>query len=390
MTIMEKLITTIFIYLLWAFTCQAQLPADNVVAYFPFNGDATDVSGNDNTPSNSNIIAVTLNPDRLGKLNSAYSFNGSSSIIKLPNQLLPSSTAFAISCWVKIAGIHATSDQFQTIIDLRGQYGIALFYYQSNYTTNPNTFEFYISSGPSDIRVTTPNNTAVVNTWQHLVATYGNNSMELYVDGTFIGAQTVNPPEVVTGYNNTIGKDYNVNINRCWVNGNIDEVIFYKRKLSASEVLSLYNRQKIDSEIPELYGPVSFSYDLAGKRILRNATILLKNSKYTHEPDSLYALNGENNQASQFGKDSFKYTDLEQKVKIYPNPTKGLLKTELSGFDPSLKIGIYVYNSTGQLLQQKVPATTLETIDFSVYPNGLYIMRIMAGDKVSEWKIIKE
>lgn len=374
--------------MLWFSTCNAQLPIDNVVAYFPFNGNASDVTGNGNTTTN--LTSLILTSDRLGQLGTAFSFNGSSSIIKLPNQLLPTNIAFAISCWVNITGNHSTADQSQTIIDLRGQYQIAISYYQSNYLANPSSFGFYVYSSPNAVNVFSPNNSVQWNTWKHIVANYGNNVMELYVDGVLIGSQTANPPGTVSGYNNTIGKDYNVGISRNWVNGSIDEVIFYKRKLAAAEVLSLYNRQKIDSDIPELYGPVSFSYDLSGKRILRNATILLKSSKYTHEPDSLNALNGENDQASQFGKDNFKYTDLDQKVKIYPNPTSGLLKTELSGFDPSLKIGIYVYNSTGQLLQQKVPATTLETIDLSVYPNGLYIMRIVVGDNVSEWKIIKE
>jgi hypothetical protein len=67
-----------------------------------------------------------------------------------------------------------------------------------------------------------------------------------------------------------------------------------------------------------------------------------------------------------------------------------MLQTELSGFDPSLKAGIYIYNSSGNLLKQKVPATAVETIDLSSYPQGVYMMQITVGDKVSEWKIIKE
>lgn len=390
MTILGKTLLVVFSTLLLVGASQAQIPVDNVVAYFPFNGNATDVSGNGN--STTNLTAVTLTPDRLGQLGSSYSFNGSSSIIKLPNQLLPSNTAFAISCWVNITANHTTNDQVQFIVDLRGQYNIYLAYFQPNYAANPNTFAFSISNSATNVVIFTPNNTAIVNKWQHLVANYGNNSMELYVDGNLIGSQTVSPPSAVTGYNNTIGKDYNVNLNRYWVKGNIDEVIFYKRKLTSTEVTAIYNRQKVQSEIFELYAPmkVTFAYDLAGNRTSRTSAITLKSSKYIHQPDSLNAENIVQDQASLFEKDSLKYTDLEQKVKIFPNPTKGQLKTELSGFDPSDKIGIYVYNSAGALIQQKVPATTSEIIDLSAYPIGLYIMRIVVGEKVSEWKIIKE
>ena len=88
--------------------------------------------------------------------------------------------------------------------------------------------------------------------------------------------------------------------------------------------------------------------------------------------------------------DSLKYTDLDQKVKIFPNPTKGQLQTELSGFDFTKKTGIYVYSPTGSLIIQKVPASPSDMIDLSSYPAGIYIMRIIIGDKVSEWKILKE
>jgi hypothetical protein len=387
MTIFNKTLAVILTTLLWGVTCQAQVPSDNVVAYFPFNGDATDVTGNGN--STTYLTALTLTSDRLGQLGSAYYFNGSSSLIKLPNQLLPSNTAFAISCWVKIVGNHATADQSQTLIDLRGQYQIALSYFQSNYAANPSTFGFYMYSSPTAVTLFSPNNSAKLNIWQHVVASYGNNSMELYVDGNLIGTQTLNPPGTVSGYNNTIGKDYNVSLNRSWVNGSIDEVIFYKRKLTSVEVKAIYDRQIIQSQIPELYGPMGFTYDPAGNRTSR-FVILLKSSKFINEQDSVNVQNTAQGQESMFEKDSLKYTDLDQKVKIYPNPTKGLLKTELSGFDMSLKTGIYVYNSIGTLLQQRVPATSTEIIDLSPYATGIYIMRIVVGDKVSEWKIIKE
>ncbi len=390
MTPLKNALFLLLINMLWALTCQAQVPADNLVAYFPFSGDATDVSGNRNTTTN--LTALTLTSDRLGQLGSAYAFNGSSSLIKLPNQLLAANTAFAISCWVKIAGNHSTADQAQTIVDLRGQYQVALYYLQSNHSTNPNSYQFYIYSSPTTAVVTSPNNSAVPGTWQHIIANYGNNSMELYVNGSLIGTQSVNPPGSVTGYNNTIGKDYNVSLNRFWVNGNIDEVIFYKRKLTSVEVAAIYNRQTLQSELPELYSPVKlvFTYDNSGNRISRNYTITLKSGKFINEPDSLNTLAEKNSQDTKSDIESQEYSDLDQKIKIYPNPTKGILKNEIIGFDPSQQVEILVYNSTGSLIFQKVPAAFTELIDFSMRPNGIYIMRIKIGDKISEWKIIRE
>ena len=271
----HKLLMGIMLGITFILSVHAQVPADNVVAYFPFNGNATDVSGNGNTTTD--ITVTTLTNDRLGKANAAYSFNGINSIIKLPNALLPGNTAFAISCWVKIIGNHLTADQGQTIIDLRGQYQIALSYFQPNHPTNPGCFSFYIYSSPTAVAIYTANNSATTNIWHHLVGNYGNNSMELYVDGTLINTLVTNPPGSVAGYNNTIGKDYNVGLDRSWVNGSIDEVIFYKRKLTTAEVQAIYNRELVQSELPELYGPISFNYDAAGNRQSRNVISLKKN-----------------------------------------------------------------------------------------------------------------
>jgi hypothetical protein len=216
--------------------------------------------------------------------------------------------------------------------------------------------------------------------------------MELYVNGNLIGTQSVNPPGSVSGYNNTIGKDYNVSLNRFWVNGNIDEVILYKRKLTSAEVSAIFNKQTLQSELPELFSPIKlvYGYDNSGNRTSRNYTITLKSGKFINEPDSLNTLAEKNSQDAKPENESMEYSDPDMKVKIYPNPTKGFLKTEISGFDPSQQAEIFVYNSSGALIFQKVPATFSEIIDFSMQPNGIYIMRIKVGDKVSEWKIIRE
>jgi hypothetical protein len=47
--------------------------SDGLVAYYPFNGNAKDESGNEN---NGTVNGATLTKDRFGKKNSAYDFDG--------------------------------------------------------------------------------------------------------------------------------------------------------------------------------------------------------------------------------------------------------------------------------------------------------------------------
>lgn len=103
---------TLFLFLLlisYSLFAQVNL-TQGLVAYYPFNGNANDASGN-------NINAVTTNAtlttDRIGTSNSAYYFDGATSYIQLPYSNLYNfapQDSFSISVWVLPGpGIHMAS-----------------------------------------------------------------------------------------------------------------------------------------------------------------------------------------------------------------------------------------------------------------------------------------
>ena len=55
----------------------AQIPSEGLVAWYPFNGNANDESGNEN---HGTVNGATLTADRFGNVNGAYSFDGGSHI----------------------------------------------------------------------------------------------------------------------------------------------------------------------------------------------------------------------------------------------------------------------------------------------------------------------
>ena len=72
---------------------------NGLVAYYPFNGDAVDVSGN---ALNGTVHGATLASDRFGKPSAAYFFNGSNSYISINSDpLLQLTTNLTISFWMK-------------------------------------------------------------------------------------------------------------------------------------------------------------------------------------------------------------------------------------------------------------------------------------------------
>ena len=80
----------------------------------------------------------------------------------------------------------------------------------------------------------------------------------------------------------------------------------------------------------------------------------------------------------------------ETKVTIYPNPTKGMLKVDISGVEKFENARISLYDLTGKLLQQWAGISQSNEIDLSERTPGMYIMQIVYNGNASSWKIIKE
>jgi hypothetical protein len=114
----------------------------------------------------------------------------------------------------------------------------------------------------------------------------------------------------------------------------------------------------------------SFTYDGSGNREKRQF-IQLKSGQISSE-ESLYedVVN-------------------QHEIKIYPNPTKGILNVKIPLDDENV-MTIQVLSLNGSLLQENIVTNEMTIIDLSNRPSGLYILRIRGGDDSSEWKILKE
>ena len=76
-------------------------------------------------------------------------------------------------------------------------------------------------------------------------------------------------------------------------------------------------------------------------------------------------------------------------IRIYPNPTKGVLKVEIPDIG-DIKPTLVVYNLQGKQLVHKTVSNQISTINLSVHPAGMYIMKIVNGQESLDWKIIKD
>ncbi len=114
---------------------------------------------------------------------------------------------------------------------------------------------------------------------------------------------------------------------------------------------------------------VNYSYDAAGNRIKREI-VLSRSIENTEKPLS--------------------ETLSEKQIKIYPNPTDGILKTEISGWETTDKCIFTLYSLKGSLIQEISVNSSTTEIDLSGESNGIYLLNIELNNSKSVWKIIKK
>lgn len=115
---------------------------------------------------------------------------------------------------------------------------------------------------------------------------------------------------------------------------------------------------------------VKFTYDPAGNRVTKE---IVMSTKSAVEPSSI-----------------FTEELAERIIKIYPNPTQGLLKFELSDISNTKTVILHLLNMNGQSILKTKMVTNPTEIDISNRPNGFYILQIAVDEKISTWKIIKK
>ena len=119
---------------------------------------------------------------------------------------------------------------------------------------------------------------------------------------------------------------------------------------------------------------VSYAYDNAGNRISRKIVDLTVTPNPTHVKAAAPV-------EEQLG---------ERKITIFPNPTKGSLAVDIVGGSDKDELSISLYNADGKQLLNKAVQPGTTPINMTTYPKAYYILRVQAGEKATEFKIIKQ
>ncbi|MFH0991962.1 MAG: LamG-like jellyroll fold domain-containing protein [bacterium] len=206
--------------------------SDGLVAYYPFNGNVNDESGNGN---NGTLAGATLTTDRLGNSNKAYSFNGSS-YIQIPHNAIlqyPTQLTMTISGW---ATLSSYVDNAAIVSKGTSHYSYQLQQYNQRIAF----------SYQNNTRV--GNKVLLLNKWVLFTAVISGRNLKLYLDNELdsefmMEADPTNDTEPMN-IGRSLGGQY-------W-KGSLDDIRIYNRALSLSEIQLILTdvKHRIDETLP--------------------------------------------------------------------------------------------------------------------------------------------
>ncbi len=203
---------------------------NGLVAYYPFNGNANDESGNNN---NGNVLGAILTSDKSGKINSAYNFNGNSKIdlSKLPTT---GSNDFSVSVWLNIS---SNNNSRRGIIGWGSDVPWGSTYLFINDNGNLE-FDFAYNAGPIS------QDKLPLNTWINCIIVCNSGLVSIYINGNLATSPLKMYPNIV-GSNKTIGTTIDNSGSHFFI-GNLDEIMIFNRPLNLAEISYIFTDGKIN------------------------------------------------------------------------------------------------------------------------------------------------
>ncbi len=211
-----------------------------LVAYYPFNGNANDVSGNGN---HGVVYGATLTEDRFGNGSSAYYFDGNdyinisdnnslrTGLISLSAWILPEHSSHSMKIIGKSVYTNANNEQYALSIEKIGNQLFPLFALKRLSSCIPG-YGWQKLFGEEVV---------TNNAWSIITTTWDEFTMKIYFNGILVGVKD----NAISGeIDNCIGGD--IRIGLWWMNdpkffkGYIDDIRIYNRALNEQEIYALY------------------------------------------------------------------------------------------------------------------------------------------------------
>ena len=218
-----------------------QPPPAGLVGWWPGDGNANDITGLANGTLQGGATATTA-----GEVGQAFSFNGTSGYVSIPDSPVLHPANLTIEAWVRFSSLNSVAsggspagDQYLVFKQntRSGDFeGIDL---SKTRLAGKDVFRFLVTSASAQVAEIDSATSLTTNVWYHVAAVRGSNFTQLYVNGRLERQMTVSFPQdygTLPLYFGTSGQTY-------WdhkLSGSLDEVSLYNRALASNEIAAIY------------------------------------------------------------------------------------------------------------------------------------------------------
>lgn len=202
-----------------------------LVAYYPFNGNANDESGNGN--DGTALGGAVLTSDRFANADAAYSFDGTSGYIQIPDSPdFDFNQPITLTAWIYLND--------NTKGGIVGQWGPG--------GESGDAFTLGVKDGKARFTVPIPGlyelssvSDLGLEEWLFVSVVYDGTTLKLFVNGTPDSSGDIMVDQVDSTQPVTIGFERILSGEPAYFNGTIDDVRIYRIALSDGEILQLYS-----------------------------------------------------------------------------------------------------------------------------------------------------
>jgi hypothetical protein len=255
----------IFFFCLSSLSLTAQVPnyvpTNGLVAYYPFDGNANDVSGSRN---NGAVNGATLTSDRFGYENKAYSFDGINDFIQMVSSGPTGNGPLTVSLWYQDSNFLANRCAISYGGNSWGTYfEISLNWYSAQ--TQNRCYGPSILAGGTGISWGSSSQYSA--SWHNIVIVVPKdaatvNNLFAYLDGNLVSSvcssANYGAPNLNFSASNPllIGKSWD---SSPLFNGKLDDIAIWNRALTPEEITNLYNSDSTCQSLVINTGVLSFN-----------------------------------------------------------------------------------------------------------------------------------
>jgi len=219
------------------------ISTDGLIAFYPFNGNANDESGNGN---NGTVVGASLSSDRFNNSESAYIFDGLDDYIDIGLlSELNGALEISISIWI----MKFSADRYEGFVgrwntDSKPNNVLLLYNNEQSWVNYP---IFDLQFDDESIGWAEAKNKAPIGEWFHLAGVWRSSDgfIGIYMNGTLENSNFYGQGKslyYLDTYTTRIGHwGFPEQGGECFFLGKLDDIRIYKRALTEEEIKSLYN-----------------------------------------------------------------------------------------------------------------------------------------------------